>query len=102
MVEHQFHPVVHQAFAVHPLGGARFFQTLYRGVFQHTGADAAQYVFAAFALQNHIVDTVLIQQLAEQQAGWACADNGYLGFHGFLLCLWFWFYCYECLFFRQA
>ena len=102
MVEHQFHPVVHQAFAVHSLGGARFFQTLYRGVFQHTGADAAQYVFAAFALQNHIVDTVLIQQLAEQQAGRAGADNGYLGFHDVLLCLWFWFYCYECLFFRQA
>ncbi len=53
---------------------------------QHAGANAAEHVLGGLALEDDGVDAGLVQQLAEQQAGRAGADDGDLGSHGDVSC----------------
>ena len=57
------------------LGDAQLFEQADRALFQHAGADPRQHVVAVLALENDVVDAVAMQQLAEQQAGRAGADD---------------------------
>ena len=50
-----------------------------RALLEHAGADAAAHVVARCALEDHAVDAVAVQQLPEQQAGRAGADDHDLG-----------------------
>ena len=77
--EGQLDAVVHQPLAVHARTHARLVQQVDADLLQHPGADAAEHVLAAALLEQHGVDAGLGQQLAEQQAGRAGADDGNLG-----------------------
>ena len=73
---------VHQPLGVHALAQAELVHQVDRALLEHAGADAAQHVVAAALLDHHGVDAGLVQQLPEQQAGRAGADDGDLGAHG--------------------
>ena len=74
--------VVHQALLVHARADAGFVHQVDADLLQDAGADAPQHVFAADALDDHGVDAGLVQQLAQQQARGAGADDGNLGAGG--------------------
>src|SRR5688572_17187902 len=74
----EFDAVMDQAFAMHAGAAARFIDQSHRALFKHPGTYAAQHMLAGMAFQDDIVDTGLQQQLAEQQAGGACADDCHL------------------------
>ena len=80
--ETQLHAIVRQAFGVQALGDAGGLQQVDGGLLQHAGADAAEHVARAALLDHDVGDARLRQQLAEQQARGAGADDGNLGFHG--------------------
>src|SRR5690606_33671581 len=77
----QLEAVVDQSFLVHSPGHAEFIEQVGGDLLENAGADAAQHVIAALALEDDVVDAGLVQQLAEQQASGACTDDGYLGSH---------------------
>ena len=83
--EDKFDAVVDDAFFLHASADARLVQHVHRGLLQNARADAAQDVAAALALDDHIGDAGLVQQLTEQQPGGARADDGDLGSHGWCL-----------------
>ena len=72
---------MHQTLFMHALAHASFVQQVNTHLLQNAGADACEHVVASLAFQNDRVDTGLVQQLAEQQARRACADDGNLGTH---------------------
>ena len=80
--EGQLDAIVHQALAVHALAHARLVEQVDADLLQHAGADAAEHVVGAALLEHDVVDAGLVQQLAEQQAGRAGADDDDLGAAG--------------------
>ena len=70
---------VHQPLAVHARADADLVQQIDADLLEHAGADAAEHVRARLALEDHGVDAGLGQQLAEQQARGAGADDRDLG-----------------------
>ena len=82
----QLDTFVHQAFAVHTFGHTGLAQQVDRALLQHTGADAAQHVLGGLALDDHRVDTGVMQQLTQQQARRARANDCNLSFHCCCLC----------------
>ena len=82
--EAQFGAFVRQPLGVHPLADAGLAQRLRGAVLEHAGPDALLDVAAVAALEHHRVDALQVQQLREQQAGWAGADDGDLGPHAHL------------------
>ena len=50
-------------------------------LFQHAGADPGQHMRLGLAFEDHRVDALAVQQLAQQQAGGAPADDGNLSSH---------------------
>ncbi len=80
-LEQHVETAVHQTLLVHALADAGFVQQVDADLFQHAGANPAEHVVAALALDDHGVYAGLVQQLAEQQAGGACTDDGNLGTH---------------------
>ena len=75
---------VGQAFAMHAVAGAGLVQQVDRHLFQHPCADTRLDVMAGVTLQHDAVDPGDMQQLGQQQAGRASADDCDLGAHGFL------------------
>ena len=67
--------VMRMAFAVHPLAGARIAQNLDRAEFEHAGADAFQHIRFRLPLDDDAVDSMPMQQMGEEQAGRAAADD---------------------------
>jgi hypothetical protein len=70
---------MHQAFGIHAAMHPGLAQQVDHALFEHPGADAFQYVARGLALDDHVGDTRLVKQLAEQQPGGAGADDGNLG-----------------------
>ena len=64
---------------MHAGADAGFVEQVDRDLFDDAGADAAEHVLAGLPLQDDVVDAVLVQQLAEQQARRPGADDGDLG-----------------------
>ncbi|MNN18272.1 hypothetical protein D3C81_1314780 [compost metagenome] len=79
--DEQFDAFVHQAFTVHPRCHTGFTQQVDSALLKYTGTDAPEHVFGGLALDNDGLDTRLVQQLAEQQAGRTCTDDCNLSFH---------------------
>lgn len=79
-VERQFKAVVDQSFGIHALSRTGLAQQLYHALFKHPGTDAPEDVVRGLAFQNEGVDSSVVQQLAEEQSGWACTNDGDLGF----------------------
>ncbi len=77
--ERQFDAVVEQAFTAHASPDAGFVQKVDCCLLEHPGANPAQDIFAAATFQDDIVDAGLVQQLSEQQARGARADDRNLG-----------------------
>ncbi len=73
--------VMDLALAVHPLAAARLAHQGGEAVFQHAGADAAEHVVPGVPLQHHGLDALEVEQLGEQQARGAAADDAYPDFH---------------------
>jgi hypothetical protein len=74
--------VVLEAVAVHAGANPGLVEEVDRNLLDHAGPDAAEHVLAGVALEHDIVDAVLMEQLAEQQAGGASTDDGDLRSHG--------------------
>ena len=75
-------PVVHQAFRVQPLGAAGLFQQMDQALLDHPGADSRAHIVGAAPLEDDIVDTLTVQELAQQQARRSAADDPDLCPHG--------------------
>jgi len=84
-LEQQLDAVVGQALGMGTLGHAGLLKQVHGDLLQHTGTDAAEHVVAALALNDDVVNAGLVQQLTEQQAGGAGADDGDLSTHEGLL-----------------
>ena len=72
-------PSCEQAFAAHASRRRRLPPAGRPCLLEHAGADAAEHVFGAAPLEDHVVDAGLVQQRAEQQARGAGADDRDLG-----------------------
>ncbi|MBA7659170.1 hypothetical protein ES703_67143 [subsurface metagenome] len=77
--EGQLQAVMHQPLAVSARTSADLVEQTHGAFLEQAGADAAEHIVAGLPLQDHIVDAVEVQQLPEQQAGRAGADDGHLG-----------------------
>ncbi|MNN15392.1 hypothetical protein D3C81_1284940 [compost metagenome] len=82
-VEGQFEAAMHQSLGVHALTHAGLTQQLYHALFKHAGADSTEYIVRGLTFENEGVDSGIVQQLAEQQARRAGANDGDLGFQRF-------------------
>ena len=82
-LEQQVKAAVHQAFGMHALADAGLVEQVDADLFEHAGADAGEHVVAGLAFEDDGVDAGLVEQLAEQQAGRASANDGNLGAGGF-------------------
>ena len=70
---------MNQAFAVRALAGADLIEQRDGALFQKAGPNAAKHIVRRVTFQDDVVDAVSVQQLPEQKAGRACADDGYFG-----------------------
>ena len=70
---------VHEPLAVHARADADLVQEVDAHLLEHAGADAAEHVLAGLPLEDHRVDAGLRQELPEQQARRAGADDRDLG-----------------------
>ncbi|MCY1407277.1 hypothetical protein D9M71_225730 [compost metagenome] len=84
-IENQFDTFMHQAFGIHAFADAGLAEHVDSALLQHAGADAAEHVIGGLALDDDVVDTGLVQQLAKQQSGRTGTNDGNLGFHCFCL-----------------
>ena len=78
-LEQHVKATVNQTFLVHARAYASFVEQVHADLFQHAGANAAEYVVGGLALDQDGVDPGLVQQLPEQQPGRAAANDGDLG-----------------------
>ncbi|MNF99388.1 hypothetical protein D3C84_822810 [compost metagenome] len=78
----QFDTLVDQAFGIHAFVDAGFAQQVNGALLEDTGTNAAEDVVRRLAFDDDVVDAGAMQQLTEQEAGRAGADDGDLGFHG--------------------
>ena len=68
--------VVHQTLAVHARADADVVQEVDAHLLEDAGTDAAEHVLTGLALDDHGVDARLGQELPQQQARGAGADDG--------------------------
>ena len=73
--EAQLDAVVDDALAVEPLAEPHPPQQVDRALLQHAGAHALLDVLARAGLEDHVVDPGLVQELPEDEAGRAGADD---------------------------
>ena len=71
--------VMRKTFGMHPRAGAGLFQHLHGTFFKHPGAHAREHMVEAGALEDQRLDSDVVQQLAEQQAGRTSANDANLG-----------------------
>ena len=67
--------VMRVTFAIHAFAGARIAQNLNGAEFEHPGADAFQHIGFRLPLDDDAVDSVAVQQMREEQASRAAADD---------------------------
>jgi hypothetical protein len=67
--------LMHQTFAMEACADAGTVEEIDGTSLDQTGTNSAQYMFTGPALEDHIVDTVIVQQLAQQQPRRAGADD---------------------------
>ena len=81
-LEQQLDAVVGQPFGMGTGPDTGLVQQVHADLLQHASADAAQHVVGAALFDDDGVNAGFVEQLAEQQTGGACADDGNLGTHG--------------------
>ncbi len=77
--ESQLDALVHHALAVETVGDAHLAQQVHRALLEHPRAHARLHVAALTGLEHHRLDAEAVEQVAEDQAGRACAHDGHLG-----------------------
>ena len=77
-VEADVDPFVPQPAAFAALRRRRSRQQIDGALLEHAGSHAIDHVLAIAVFDDDRVDAVEMEQVAEQQAGRACADNAYL------------------------
>jgi hypothetical protein len=75
----QLDPLVDGALAVHALADPGLAQRVHRALLEHARAHALHHVVAVARLEHDRLDALQVQQVREQQAGGAGADDGDLG-----------------------
>ena len=73
--EGDIQPLVAQAFAIQPIADARVAQEIDRALLEHPGAHALDDVILAAILEDDRIDAGEVQQVAQQQARGAGADD---------------------------
>jgi hypothetical protein len=71
-----------ESVVVHASAGACLVEEIDCDLLDDAGADAAEHMLAGVPLDDNIVDPLVMQELAEQKAGRAGADNDNLRPHG--------------------
>ena len=71
--------VMRKTFGMHPRASARLFQHFHGAFFKHSGAHARKHMVKARTLEDHRLDSDVVQQLAEQQSGRSGANDANLG-----------------------
>ena len=79
--KYQFDTVVHDAFGFDAVAHTHVDQHVHRCLLQNPGADAAQNVVRALALDDDVVNAGLVQQCAQEQTCRAGTDDGNLCWH---------------------
>ena len=74
---------VDETLGVQARAHARFVEHRDRALLEDAGADPAEHVLGRALLEDDVVDAGALQQLSEQQAGGARADDGDLRAHGY-------------------
>jgi hypothetical protein len=72
---------VHEPLGVHSGTDSRLVEQGYADLLEDPGSDTAAHVIARMTLEQHGVDAALVQQLPEQETGWAAADDDDLRSH---------------------
>ena len=80
-VEPELEPLMRQAFGAQALAGTVLLEQIDGALLEHTGADAAEHVFARLPLDDDIVDASPGQEMPQHQPGRAAADNRDLSAH---------------------
>ena len=76
--EGELDAMMHEAVMMQPRRDADLVQQADGALFEHARANPPEDVVAVLALENDVVDAVAMQQLSEQQARRASADDGNL------------------------
>src|SRR5690606_36069904 len=66
---------VDESLSVHAYSDSGLIEQIDADLLEHAGANAAEHVFAASALEQYGIDAGVVQQLPEQEAGRAGADD---------------------------
>ncbi len=72
-----------QAFGIHAFVDTGFAQHVDSALLQHPGTNTVEDVFRRLTFDNDIVDTGLVQQLAQQKTGRTSTNDSDLSFHYF-------------------
>jgi hypothetical protein len=78
---HHLHAVVCMAVTIHPLRQAVGAQYVDCGLLEHARSNAGQHVRTAVFFQHHARHAVPMEDLRQQQARRAAADDGHLSPH---------------------
>jgi hypothetical protein len=74
--EQHLEPTVHEALAVHPRADARLVEQVDAHLLEDARTDAPQHILAGLSLEDDVIHPGPKEQLTEQQARRACADDG--------------------------
>ena len=75
-LEGELDPVVDKTLAMHALGDLGFLEQRDSAHFEHAGADAAEHIVLAPALEHDVGDAVQMQEPREQESRGTGADDG--------------------------
>jgi hypothetical protein len=71
--------VVDEPLTLEALSGARLGEEVDDALLDHAGSDARLDVLTAPVLENHRLDALALQEVAQREPGWPGADDAHLG-----------------------
>jgi hypothetical protein len=75
--------LMYKPILVHAGTGAGFVKKIHRDLFDDSGADTGEDVFAGVPFEDDVVDPVPVEELSEEQTGWSGTNDRDLGAHDF-------------------
>jgi hypothetical protein len=70
--------IVNEALAVQAAGDPDFIQQIDSALFKNARADARQDIFPGLALDDYVVDAVLVEELSQEKAGGSASNDSNL------------------------
>jgi len=74
--------IVNEALAVQAAGDPDFIQQIDSALFKNARADARQDIFPGLALDDYVVDAVLVEELSQEKAGGSASNDSNLCWQG--------------------